>query len=86
MTGFLFQPTLPARGATLEETQMIQDFEISTHAPRKGSDVIWPPVRPPIIISTHAPRKGSDSYTNRPKRSEKISTHAPRKGSDEKYQ
>ena len=59
----LFQPTLPARGAT--DRGIIIGFEriISTHAPRTGSDKwicnhhgCW------LIISTHAPRTGSDVH------------------------
>ena len=58
-------------------------MEISTHAPRTGSDSTLPQMGGKRNISTHAPRTGSDvkivcmvhnlSY---------ISTHAPRTGSD----
>ena len=34
----LFQPTLPARGATAEYLSAIAHRSISTHAPRTGSD------------------------------------------------
>ena len=56
--------------------------EISTHAPRTGSDVdratdvILP------AISTHAPRTGSDGAFRDVPRAAVISTHAPRTGSD----
>ena len=56
-----FQPTLPVRGATVRRArQHRQHREISTHAPRAGSDV--PPIayRQVEPISTHAPRAGSD--------------------------
>ena len=56
-----FQPTLPARGATQQLRDAVKSAEISTHAPRTGSD------GPPDAgkgrnghISTHAPRTGSD--------------------------
>ena len=57
----LFQPTLPARGATTFYTARKNARDISTHAPRTGSDeceayiayAAW-------CISTHAPRTGSD--------------------------
>ena len=57
-------------------------MEISTHAPRTGSDADYPTDKDPINISTHAPRTGSDlaivNYLPFPV----ISTHAPRTGSD----
>ena len=56
---------------------------ISTHAPRTGSDggdqyatVSY------VDISTHAPRTGSDNAFKPSGFSENISTHAPRTGSD----
>ena len=79
-----FQPTLPARGATLSHLQSntkTKDFnprsphgerpevrapasfisdEISTHAPRTGSDPAETPTNYIMRISTHAPRTGSD--------------------------
>ena len=33
-----FQPTLPARGATLDKLNQLAASSISTHAPRTGSD------------------------------------------------
>ena len=38
LRAFLFQPTLPARGATDLRLSSIPDTGISTHAPRTGSD------------------------------------------------
>ena len=59
--GAKFQPTLPARGATLHHAAPPLRREISTHAPRTGSDIR---TRTQSIctskISTHAPRTGSD--------------------------
>ena len=34
----IFQPTLPARGATGEYYNIFWKYNISTHAPRTGSD------------------------------------------------
>ena len=34
----LFQPTLPARGATEAAEAFVTAYHISTHAPRTGSD------------------------------------------------
>ena len=58
--------------------------EISTHAPRTGSDVSLRSDAPTgADISTHAPRTGSDAPAwQRPPRWPPISTHAPRTGSD----
>ena len=57
----LFQPTLPARGATNEQVVAKCVVLISTHAPRTGSDKILRAVfTAHTRISTHAPRTGSD--------------------------
>ena len=81
----IFQPTLPARGATAdgaEKATWLRNFnprsphgerrrglfigmrtqDISTHAPRTGSDILRGAcLSRAFIISTHAPRTGSDS-------------------------
>ena len=58
-------------------------FTISTHAPRRGSDlgIINRPLDNPHI-SIHAPRRGSDKDFGVCKESINISIHAPRRGSD----
>ena len=57
-----FQPTLPARGATTRINDLSKGGDISTHAPRTGSDYCPPGfVNRCNRISTHAPRTGSDS-------------------------
>ena len=56
----VFQPTLPARGATAGQCQSSRQSAISTHTPRTGSDALG---FFSIIfdgISTHTPRTGSD--------------------------
>ena len=58
--GYLFQPTLPARGATIYTHDDGTVVVISTHAPRTGSDQIKQGYAPGKKISTHAPRTGSD--------------------------
>ena len=78
----IFQPTLPARGATADDCQRKRNHPISTHAPRTGSDK---PMFASIgdgQISTHAPRTGSDTTICRQHLVHGISTHAPRTGSD----
>ena len=56
-----FQPTLPARGATVLFFPQLTHRRISTHAPRTGSDVFWDAIDAlHNMISTHAPRTGSD--------------------------
>ena len=61
----IFQPTLPARGATLYFAPISVISGISTHAPRTGSDAAVPiPANVVSPISTHAPRTGSDFRPN----------------------
>ena len=56
-----FQPTLPARGATLSGGHRAGHVGISTHAPRTGSDIKTFSNQAGFpAISTHAPRTGSD--------------------------
>ena len=56
----IFQPTLPARGATVPKAHSYSVLVISTHAPRTGSDGNRKGKITPKRISTHAPRTGSD--------------------------
>ena len=78
-----FQPTLPARGATMLNSQQHGFHHISTHAPRTGSDDNPPDDDLPAeVISTHAPRTGSDARQKLLPDLVGISTHAPRTGSD----
>ena len=61
-----FQPTLPARGATISKESARKFMRISTHAPRTGSDCIpTEEMTDPDGISTHAPRTGSDQAASR---------------------
>ena len=60
-----FQPTLPARGATIPPFHARAQIIISTHAPRTGSDAFVPRIFPRGVISTHAPRTGSDRQRHR---------------------
>ena len=81
----IFQPTLPARGATWFCWSRGGCNNISTHAPRTGSDIIRLRYNVRKRISTHAPRTGSDqAHEPTQERGKKISTHAPRTGSDRK--
>ena len=59
-----FQPTLPARGATKLVQRWCKECDISTHAPRTGSDThLTLKGHEYFAISTHAPRTGSDLPT-----------------------
>ena len=78
-----FQPTLPARGATASAKRFLAAKQISTHAPRTGSDQRKNYSGLSLEISTHAPRTGSDSFMRPPYSVPAISTHAPRTGSDD---
>ena len=57
----LFQPTLPARGATEANDIFRGALGISTHAPREGSDQPMTAMVAHEVISTRAPREGSDT-------------------------
>ena len=79
-----FQPTLPARGATLRSSSTSwapANFNPrSPHGERPAGRYRQTVRR---HISTHAPRTGSDAQPARNERIENnISTHAPRTGSD----
>ena len=63
-TPLLFQPTLPARGATAYKRFGGKPQFISTHAPRTGSDLPAPLAALGRAISTHAPRTGSDTSSS----------------------
>ena len=79
-----FQPTLPARGATISIFSFVASTIISTHAPRTGSDINrW---KYETDASDFNPRS---PHGERPRNhlvdeyGEIISTHAPRTGSDQ---
>ena len=57
----IFQPSLPVRGATGEDSMTRIDLLISTLAPREGSDQVCLLVDQIALISTLAPREGSDA-------------------------
>ena len=63
--GEKFLSTLPARGATLCDGDLLGGFIISIHAPREGSDQRRLDSIPPRPISIHAPREGSDEVFQR---------------------
>ena len=80
-----FQPTLPARGATVcPAPRPPARSRISTHAPRTGSD-LQPRVGSHFMIWTFQPTLPARGATRDPQsavRPVRISTHAPRTGSD----
>ena len=57
----LFQPTRPLRGATNQHRENSSEDNISTHAPRTGSDDKLLKETRGEVISIHAPRTGSDA-------------------------
>ena len=77
-----FLSTLPARGATItdSETRRAQIF-LST-LPARGATAVEPPNDAGYIISIHAPREGSDLRPGGVPACRLISIHAPREGSD----
>ena len=79
---YLFQSTLPLRGATLYYTHLMRICQISIHAPLTGSDEtgVWEDRC--VFISIHAPLTGSDAIWQRHPGGPYISIHAPLTGSD----
>ena len=80
----VFQPTLPARGATRPTMTAARSRRISTHAPRTGSDSPGSCGPPPLSgdfnpRSPHGERHDQHEILHRLRL---ISTHAPRTGSD----
>ena len=85
--GAVFQPTLPARGATNSQTGTFGNITISTHAPRTGSDL---PARSsqsfPRDFNPRSPHGERHKFCPRQRLNPRaISTHAPRTGSDGGY-
>ena len=58
-----FLSTLPARGATEHQDEILAGKGISIHAPREGSDTARSFEITHKRISIHAPREGSDALT-----------------------
>ncbi len=54
----IFQPTPPARGATGDRRSFVANTDISTHAPRKGSDLQLWSVRPSTAYFNPRPPQG----------------------------
>ena len=77
-----FNPRSPHGERLSELAERIEKLEISTHAPRTGSDGKPVMAESSTRISTHAPRTGSDPAAHQPPEDARISTHAPRTGSD----
>ena len=55
-----FQSTRPARGATRGSLRIVDDHNVSIHAPRTGRDAVLCGGRAPSVVSIHAPRTGRD--------------------------
>ena len=60
LSGFPFQSTPPARGATTYSQEQYDNPGISIHAPREGGDAERLSPIPSASISIHAPREGGD--------------------------
>ena len=79
----LFQPTLPARGATCcLMASCVPAFAISTHAPRTGSDVARTAGGGGNLFQPTLPARGATIAASLIFALSMISTHAPRTGSD----
>ena len=82
----VFQPTLPARGATTVLLILQYHFAFQPTLPARGATYSPRGTQRILHISTHAPRTGSDGATIVGSFIRLISTHAPRTGSDLTYQ
>ena len=79
----IFQPTLPARGATGASSRPSTSSPFQPTLPARGATRFYYMRAPKGTISTHAPRTGSDrSSCGSIVQIATISTHAPRTGSD----
>ena len=79
----LFQPTLPARGATNRQSADAVRGRISTHAPRTGSDALLPRrQRRREDFNPRSPHGERRTFSCAAGCAASISTHAPRTGSD----
>ena len=78
-----FLSTLPARGATALWSGTTPGQDISIHAPREGSDLIFQAatVLGAIFLST-LPARGATAGSASDAAASAISIHAPREGSD----
>ena len=84
MSVAIFQPTLPVRGATRDRTDNKRNINISTHAPRAGSDLMLCKMhRSYRAFQPTLPVRGATHDAARNLRRHRISTHAPRAGSDQ---
>ncbi len=61
-----FNPRSPHGERLSELAERIEKLEISTHAPRTGSDDCPCHRVAAVLISTHAPRTGSDGQQSQP--------------------
>ena len=85
MGAYIFQPTLPARGATVKIGVKHLSALFQPTLPARGATRYNARASGARAISTHAPRTGSDYRAMyRAACDFHISTHAPRTGSDAK--
>ena len=78
-----FQPTLPARGATKKSLTGLCQSNISTHAPRTGSDSTrYNTIPVGAYFNPRSPHGERRGYWDKVQEAADISTHAPRTGSD----
>ena len=80
---FLFQSTLPVRGATFVMVYSLIDYSLfQSTLPVRGATTRLLELSTFLQISIHAPRTGSDNLTSFDDAVLGISIHAPRTGSD----
>ena len=79
---WLFQSTRPVWGATKTPTEILNDIDVSIHAPRVGRDRERDDFLLVHLVSIHAPRVGRDLFEEFHVCAEQVSIHAPRVGRD----
>ena len=81
---FIFQSTLPARGATADANDIRRANGISIHAPREGSDSAAQVSADSLTkaFQSTLPARGATVRRTGKRAREEISIHAPREGSD----
>ena len=81
---FQFQPTLPARGATIFSVVMFFVLLISTHAPARGATISCKASKPSAKFQPTLPHGERPGSARSRAAAQAISTHAPARGATSK--
>ena len=82
---FLFQSTLPMRGATMHVQHLsLYQIEFQSTLPMRGATLDDFKFQRKSLISIHTPHAGSDSICHKVRDTRSISIHTPHAGSDDR--